>query len=396
MMSPPNIESSGLPLVFKVPAEIINTSPITNSQTGLRVYVRALEGMQKEAVVGMATPFGQRTWRMVCDEGPYLNGTDLAPFPLAFFTAGSQFALLSEVLQHTRSKNVIIHSLELIQDNYYTMEGSALQGTMIGGAKSPEVTIKIESDAPANDIKDIIEGAERSSPAHGIFEDMLENTFALTFNDERLPVVDIRPWENPVDDAVTAVFDTVKPDDNADFEDDIITRVSAAEIVKGVEGGAGSSLQAEQKRTLHVHGAAKWTSGMQMETTIQLLKPLGSMFRFVCDEVSDVGGKETAPPPLAYLSAGVGFCFMTQVGRYAQITRQSMHSYQIIQDNLFVHEDSTTHALPMHTHLYVEADEMDEVAQKTLYMSERTCFLHAAMRGSTPVLVKTELNGQPL
>lgn len=395
-MSPPNIESSGLPLVFKVPAEFIHTPPITNSQTGLRVYVRALEGMQKEAIVGMATPSGQRTWRMVCDEGPYLNGTDLAPFPLAFFTAGTQFALMSEVLQHSRSKNVTIHSLELIQDNYYTMEGSALQGTMIGGAKSPEITIKIESDAPVDSIREVIQLAEQSSPAHAIFEEVLENTFALTFNDERLAVSDVRPWGNPVDDTVSAVFDAVKPDENADFQDDIITRVSAAEVVKGVEGGAGSSLQAEQKRTLHVHGAATWTSGMQMETTIQLLKPLGSVFRFVCDEVSNVGGKETAPPPLAYLSAGVGFCFMTQVGRYAQITRQSMHSYQIIQDNVFVHEDGTTHALPMHTHLSLEADEMDEVALKTLYMSERTCFLHAAMRGSTPVLVKIELNGQPL
>ncbi|MCI0712341.1 MAG: OsmC family protein [Chloroflexi bacterium] len=395
-MSPPDIESSGLPLVFKVPAEIIRTPTVSNSEAGLRVYVRALEGMQKEAVVGMATPSGQRTWRMVCDEGPYLNGTDLAPFPLAFFTAGTQFALMSEILKHARNKNVIIHALELIQDNYYTMDGSALQGTMIGGAKSPEITIKIESHAPVDDIKAIIEQAEQTSPAHAIFEDVLENTFALTFNDERLPVVDVRPWEDPVDNTLSDVFDAVKPDENADFRDDIITRVSAAEIIKGVEGGAGSSLQAEQKRTLHVHGSAQWTSSMQMETTIQLLKPLGSVFRFVCDEVSDVGGNETAPPPLAYLSAGVGFCFMTQVGRYAQITRQSLHSYQIIQDNVFVHEDSVTYALPVHTHLYLEADEMDEVAQRTLSMSERTCFLHAAMRGSTPVLVKIELNGQPL
>lgn len=401
-MSPPNIETSGLPLVFKVPANVITTPTITNAETGLRVYVRAMEGMQKEAIVGMSTPSGQYTWRMVCDEGPYLNGTDLAPFPLAFFTAGTQFALMSELLQHARSMNIKIRSLEMIQDNYYTMDGSALQGTMIGGAKSPEVKIKIQSDASANDIKEIVQLAKQCSPAHAIFETVLENTFALTFNDEPLTVAGVRSWENPTDNDITGVFDAITPDDMADFQDEIIERVSAAEAIKGVEGGAGSSLQAEQKRTLHVHGEAKWTSGMQMETTIQLLKPLGSVFRFVCDEVSRAGGNESAPPPLAYLSAGVGFCFMTQVGRYAQITRQSMHSYKVIQDNLFVHngdyEDGSRdiQALPVNTHLYLEADELDEIAQKTLYMSERTCFLHAAMRGSIPVHVEVELNGNPL
>lgn len=373
---PPNIESSGFPLVFRVSEGLIDTPPVDNSgatASALRVYVRALEGMQKEAVVVMKTASGQRTWRMVCDEGPYLNGTDLAPFPLAFFTAGTQFALMSEILQWARVKNVALKSLELAQDNYYTMDGSALQGTMVGGANSPEITLKIESDTSPDVIGEILRLAEKSSPAHALFKTVLANRFALTFNDEPLDTFDVQHWEDPVDDSVATIFESVQPDQNVSFQDDIITRLSAAEAVKGVEGGAGSSLQAEQKRTLHVHGEAKWTDGMAMETTIQLLKPLGSVFRFMCDELEDVGGQESAPPPLAYLSAGVGFCFMTQVGRYAQITRQSMQTYQIIQDNLVLHQGNfqdgsrTAQTLPMDTHLYIEADEMDEVAQKTLY-----------------------------
>lgn len=401
-----SIQSSGFPLVFKLPKDIMDTPStednISGTPSALRVYVRALEGMQKEAVVAMGTPEGKRIWRMVCDEGPYLNGTDLAPFPLAFFTAGTQFAFMSELLQSAKAHNITITSLELIQDNYYTMNGSALQGTMVGGAKSPEVLIRLESDAPAHKITEMIRQAEASSPAHALFQTMLENTFALTFNDQSLPVLDVKSWQNPVTDSASSVFKSIEPDPNAIVADDIITRISAIEKIHGVEGGAGSSLQAEQKRTLHVHGEAKWTSDMQMQTTIQLLKPLGSFFSFHCDEISERGGGETAPPPLAYLSAGVGFCFMTQVGRYAQITHQSMNTYQIIQDNVFVQDGSFTddsrraYALPMNTRLYIEADEMDEIAQKTLYMSERTCFLHAAMRGSVPVIVQAELNQQPL
>ena len=50
----------------------------------LRTRVRTLSGFQKEAVVTSART-GQ-SWRLVSDEGPYLNGHDAAPCPLAFLT----------------------------------------------------------------------------------------------------------------------------------------------------------------------------------------------------------------------------------------------------------------------------------------------------------------------
>lgn len=76
------IESSGFPLVFKADAPDIDA---VDAELGVEVLGRCLEGMQKEALVrvGESPP-----WRMVSDEGPYLEGTDLAPFPLAFFTPG--------------------------------------------------------------------------------------------------------------------------------------------------------------------------------------------------------------------------------------------------------------------------------------------------------------------
>ncbi len=95
----PNIENSDFPLVFKVqesPMTPPEGNPVEDETTkiALRVQVRALDGMQKEAVV--STNSGN-TWRLVSDEGPYLNGTDLAPFPLAFYTAGMQFSFISEI-----------------------------------------------------------------------------------------------------------------------------------------------------------------------------------------------------------------------------------------------------------------------------------------------------------
>ncbi|MFV1963712.1 MAG: OsmC family peroxiredoxin, partial [Acidimicrobiia bacterium] len=88
-----SIESSGRPLVFRVENshdELPGGAGSTMPGTFLRTVVRALVGMQKEAAVTIE-PDGS-VWRLVSDEGPYLNGTDLAPFPLAFFAAGMQFS----------------------------------------------------------------------------------------------------------------------------------------------------------------------------------------------------------------------------------------------------------------------------------------------------------------
>ena len=59
----------------------LNASP-NGRRLSFRTAARALEGMQKEAVVTCANT--GTAWRMLCDEGPWLNGTDLAPFPLGF------------------------------------------------------------------------------------------------------------------------------------------------------------------------------------------------------------------------------------------------------------------------------------------------------------------------
>jgi OsmC-like protein len=126
------------------------------------------------------------------------------------------------------------------------------------------------------------------------------------------------------------------------------------------------------------------------EATVQLFKPIGSTFRFLSQEPDEAVGPEMAPPALAYLAAGVGFCYMTQMGRYAHIVKQDLESYRIIQDNIFnlsgqVSNGSlTASAEPVNTQVFVDMAESDEAAQTLVRMSERTCFLHAAMRSATP------------
>ncbi|MEM7532158.1 MAG: hypothetical protein AAF639_08280 [Chloroflexota bacterium] len=398
----PSIEGSGFPLVFRVPDNIAEPMASADEQSlkeqtlSVRTYVRAFGGMQKEAVValgGDGVGSGQ-TWRLVSDEGPYLNGTDLAPFPLGHFQSGMQFSLMAEILKHADAVGVVLTKLEFNQVNGYSMNGSALRGTMIGGAMPVRVNITVESEASAETIGQIIRNAEQTSPAHALMRDVLDNTFALRFNNQPLDLPDLVPSAiaNPSTDALEDMYSGVAPAEGSGFLDDIITKEEAAEVLHGVEGGAGSSLQAEQKRQLHVQGTARWLGGTMMEATTQVVKPIGSLFRVLCDFGSDAEGNDNTPPPLAYLSAGVGFCYMTQLGRYAHITKQNLESYQIIQDNGYSEGNSSIYD----THVYLDADEEDSVAQKTVTMGERTCFLHAAMRDSYPSEIAVTLNGEAI
>ncbi len=385
----PSIESLGHPLVFRVSDRGYTPGAPQHAEDeiGIRLEVRALEGMQKEALVHYGP--NNSVWRMVSDEGPYLNGTDLAPFPLAFYTAGMAFSFLAELERHAASNGVAIQAVSVVQDNYYTMEGSAIRGDMIGGAKPVELAVDIETDASPEAVARILELAEATSPAQAYMNDVLQNTFALQHNGRPLSVEGVSPSPAGLHRDPEPHFDAAQPQETGQLTD-IITKLKAAEAVFGVEGGAGSSLKSEQKRTLHVRGIATRRDDGLREVVVQLFKPIGSTFRFISDEKG-----EQAPPALAYLSAGVGFCYMTQLGRYAHIVKQDLESYRIVQENLFKIADKAQ-ARPVDTHLFVTLNDSEEGARRLLTMGERTCFLHAAMRGSNRSRLTARHNGQPI
>jgi hypothetical protein len=331
---------------------------------------------------------------MVSDEGPYLNGTDLAPFPLAFYAAGMAFSFMSEIVRHAETYGVQIKSLGLAQENFYTMEGSAIRGDMMAGALPTEITVRISANAPQETLVNLIQLAEASSPPQAYMRDPLKNTFALSHNGQGLDVAPVNPSPAPLHDNPAQDFDLVTPLDQTEYLSDIITKLAAAESKHGVEGGAGSSLKSEQKRTLHVRTEALLRDDGLKEAQVQLLRPIGSTFKFISDETS-----KGAPPSLAYLSAGVGFCYMTQLGRYANIVKLGLNTYSIVQDNVFTlrgsarDENLRASAKPVDTHLFVKLDGSNDDAKKLLKMGEQTCFLHAAMRTSHRTRLQAEIKG---
>lgn len=398
----PSIQSSPYPLVFPVAAAAaMPAGEVRLDRVKVRAFARALEGMQKEAHV-TTEPTGH-TWRMVCDEGPYLNGTDLAPFPLAFFATGLVNSYLAEIVALARSKDVLLDRVEVIQENFYTMEGSAIRGDMIGGALPVALHVRIDSSADDTIVQNLVIHALARSPGDAYLRTVHASEFSIVKNGKPIATGDVKAWANSPSPAIDdAMFDSAKPAQGVEFPQDIITKLGGAETVFNVEGGAGSSLKSEQKRTLHIRAIATLAAEGLSETRVQLYKPIGSNFRFLCDLGNAAEGGIRAPSPLAYLAAGVAFCYLTQIGRYAMIMKYDDLGYAVVQDMAFGlargegASATPPSCEPVRTHVSLATRLDDDVARKIVDMGERTCFLHAVSRTALKTKVRvTDVTSTP-
>lgn len=354
--------------------------------------------MQKEAVVYAS--HSSAAWRMVCDEGPYLNGTDLAPFPLAFYTAGLVDNYASTILRAARGRGLHIESLAITQNNRYTMEGSALKGTMIGGALPVELQVDIEAKNNGEEVRNLVRAAVFAAPGDALARLALPSVFAAALNGEPVSLPRLRLSPRSLVGDPASEFEGLRPAPAADYEADAIGKTQSAETVFGVEGGAGSSLSAEQKRTLHVRGILRVRPDGIRQTRIQLFKPLGSQFGFLSVDAESDGGSGRAPDGLTLLSAGIAFCFLTQLSRYAHIVKQKLDACRLVQETRFragdpAGEEPRSGAEPVDTHVFVESPEPVQAIEQMLSMGERTCFLHANLRGTNEARVAVRVNGAP-
>ena len=377
------LAQSGKPLFFKVanPASLGLEPPSLRLGQAVRLFVRSLRGMQKEALVVSARTGA--VWRLASDEGAYLAGLDEAPCPLAFLTTGMVSSYMTETLALARRRGIIIERIRLVQDNRYTMTGSALKGTMTGGAKDVQLTAQIASAADRDTLTELVLDATAASPLNGLMCGSHASLFTLTHNGREIAPARAQRLGRPAE-----------PDPNADFDLTTPAAGNWAEIVR--RGGptpkaahsvaaTGSSFAEHQSRLLHLRGICTLRGDGLKEVEQHLYNPHGSIFRFLCDEGPIDGGQGRAPDAASYISAGIGFCFMTQLGRYAKITNRRLERYRIVQDTHFslggvAGTGVAGTSAPVETDVYLDTQENDDFARTALDMAEQTCFLHAFCR----------------
>jgi uncharacterized OsmC-like protein len=341
--------------------------------------------MQKEAL--LASSLTGDTWRVSSDEGAYLEGDDAAPCPLGHMTVGMVASFMETALTLARQRGVDLGRLRLIQDNYYTMKGSALKGTMTGGALPVGLVAQIDPATDRELAESVLGDAVAAAPVRGLLATVLANRFSLTHNG-----TEIEPGTRRIGDGAIPLpgdlFDSAEP---ADLDwSGVMRRNGLSPTTDGIASSAGSSYAEEQSRQLHLRGICTLGPDGVKLVEQQLFNPHGSVFYLRSEEGEAAGGRGRAPDAMSYVSAGLAFCFLTQFGRYARIVRKPLEAYAVVQDTRFstVAPSATASAEPVETHVHLESDQDDLFARKALAMAEQTCFLHALCRSALRVDLK--------
>ena len=339
-----------------------------------RTWVRSFSGFQKEALVRSAKTGD--TWRFVSDEGPYLNGYDAACCPLAFLSCGMVASYMNEIVSLAEQQDVEIRKLKLIQDNFYTMTGSMMKRTMVGGAENIELQVEIDCDLDDASLNDFLVNATYASPLNGLMRGRTDSVFKLSKNGAELPTADALQFDGKILPDPGNSFSKATPTDAANRLMSKIGPTPKKEVTGGTTTNS-SSLSDEQNRRLNIGAVAKLREDGIKQIQQMQYSPYGTSFMLLSSE----DGR--APDANSLISAGIGFCFMTQFGRFVSMLKLDLPNYRIVQDTHFSLGGASGStgkpgsADPIETHVFLKTTESNETAQEMLDISEKTCFLHA-------------------
>ncbi len=382
------IDGSGYPVCFKTAAGSARPG-VLGLGDGEAVFVtqaRAMGGHQKEAVVTEGE--NGSSWRMVSDEGPALKGTDLAPFPLGYMSAGLQADLLQRLHRLAQAQGQTLSGLQVDVFNDYTFEGSFFKGTGVGTAHRPRLVVRADSPVPLAQAQAWVRQAAAASPLLAAWQMPLHNTFALYANGHAVGLQELRPSSVQAPDPYQTWSQPPRPWADAPGMPDIVTKTDPVEVKNPTSAGSWEGGRVD----IPIHGHDEFEAGLTRSVT-WANRLGGSAFALHSD---DRDASEMAPSALAHAYAGVAFCFMTQLLRYVEHHHMKVRALRLVQYSPCRIVSGVAAAQPLDTHVFVNTDESPEVMERLMQMAARTCYLHAALGASLPAQLSMVWNGQAL
>ena len=379
------IDMNGDPLAFRFRKGRGRSPLLTGGRDVIKVEARQMAGHQKEAV---ATEGAQGSaWRLTSDEGRHLKGTDLAPFPLGFFNAGMQADLYGRIRRLAAERGIALDGVAIRVVNHYWLTGSFIQGTGEGHAEAPDIEVQVQSAVPTAAIEALVAAAADASPAIAFIRTPLTgNTFALTINGRRRPVEGVANSPGADADDPYRLYASAPRPLEPDARRDLIEKTGRVE--EGTPEAAPATVTNKLIRNIFGDGRPLDRSGL-FEVDTFLGVPGASHFRLVSDE----GEADAAPCGLTLLSAGIAFCYMTQLSRYIENMKLNIRGVRLVQFNPYVAGPSAA-VEPVDTHLFLNGEAPDETHLQLLTIAARTCYLHAASKTPHEPKLRVIHNGQ--
>jgi hypothetical protein len=380
------IDRHGDPLAFRLRQGRARSPLLGSGRDVIVVEARQMAGHQKEAVVSAGAD--DSAWRLTSDEGKHLRGSDLAPFPLGFFNAGLQSDLYGRLRALAAARKIALDAVEIGVANHYWLTGSFIHGTGEGHAEAPDIELRVRSSAATETIRTLVAAALDASPAIALLRTpLIGNTFALYINGRRRDVAGVAGSASADADDPYRVYAHAPRPLEPDARRDLIEKTG--EVEQGAPEPASPTVTNKLIRNVLGEGKAL-ADGMYASDT-WLGMPGTSHFRLLSDE----GSGDAAPCGLALLSAGIAFCYMTQLSRYIDNMKLNIRGVRLVQRNPYV-AGTKAAAEPIDTHLFLNGEAPEEMHRQLLTIAARTCYLHAASKTPTEPKLRLIHNGRDI
>lgn len=277
-----------------------------------------------------------------------------------------------------RARSIAVHDLTIELRNRYSMTGSFFRGTGKGFGEPAQILVTVHSPAARDNIDRLVRDAVAASPALATMRMPLVNTFALYVNGQRRavttlpaskaadaadPLATYRNPPSPAADAPDLADIIAKPGETTTGDFALQPAETTGRVVITVDG---------RNRLLDADGAS--------ETYLKLGFPGTSHFLVKADPKG-----ERAPSGLSYVTAGIAFCYMTQLARYIEHMKMAIRSVRLVQSSPYsvggspAGADWSGAAEAVDTHLFLDGEESEATYERLMNVAANTCYLHATL-----------------
>ncbi|MFT6582851.1 MAG: putative OsmC-like protein [Alphaproteobacteria bacterium] len=337
-----------------------------------------MEVMQKRGQI--ARPQTGEVWQLLCDEGVALGGADWAPPPLAYFAAGLACSVTGAVIAKAAAHGVAPEAISVSLSNHYTLSGSILRGTMEGMGQNPDVSVTIDgTNLSPKEKSGLVLEAVSSVLAGYLMKSVFTSAFSLTANGAAVSL-DLPHWDRNLAADTLPTAALASSDGDAAYVSKIAMRPDDPDF----NNVGGSGLDTVQNRTITVTANAKADPEGVYALDAGIARPNASVYSFLGASDAGAGDVAAAPSSACLIAAGIGFCYMTQLGRYAEAKKRPVHDYRMIQSIDIPLPGADGSQTPViGTKLFLNLDEPDEdFARDLAHSAKRTCFLHSTLQSS--------------